>query len=193
MSGIVFKEYEENFRLGIKELDKFINNYFDEDGFPLSRNPNDLIHFTKYMLLLSKSIKDAQQHVPDFLDEIIRKNLICIKLIKTPNDQIPFFNGGYENNLNNLDNYLDELKVNKKDKKNSLGGIFLAKSKQQVLFFDIGGPPSKSYSKNYQSGPLSFEYFLDGAKIITNCGFGKNISQKAELISRLTASQSTLL
>ena len=100
MSGIVFKEYEENFRLGIKELDKFINNYFDEDGFPLSRNPNDLIHFTKYMLLLSKSIKDAQQHVPDFLDEIIKKNLICIKLIKTPNDQIPFFNGGYENKLN---------------------------------------------------------------------------------------------
>ena len=192
MSGIVFKEYEENFRLGIKELDKFINNYFDEDGFPLSRNPNDLIHFTKYMLLLSKSIKDAQQHVPDFLDEIIQKNLICIKLIKTPNDQIPFFNGGYENNLNSLENYLDELKLNKKDKKNSLGGIFLAKSKQQVLFFDIGGPPSKNYSKNYQAGPLSFEYFLDKAKIITNCGFGKNISQKAELISRLTASQSTL-
>ena len=29
-------------------------------------------------------------------------------------------------------------------------------------------------------------------KIITNCGFGSNISSKAELISRLTASQSTL-
>ena len=29
-------------------------------------------------------------------------------------------------------------------------------------------------------------------KIITNCGFGDNISTKAELISRLTASQSTL-
>ena len=29
-------------------------------------------------------------------------------------------------------------------------------------------------------------------KIITNCGFGNNISTKAELISRLTASQSTL-
>ena len=192
LSGIVFKEYEENFRFGIKELDKFINNYFDEDGFPLSRNPNDLIHFARYMLLLSKSIKDAQQHVPAFLDEIIKKNLICIKSIKTPNGQIPFFNGGYENNLKNLDTYLDELKINKKDKKDTLGGIFLAKSKHQFLFFDVGKPPNKSYSKNYQSGPLSFEYFLDGAKIITNCGFGKNISQKAELISRLTASQSTL-
>ena len=33
---------------------------------------------------------------------------------------------------------------------------------------------------------------MDGVKIITNCGFGNNISPKAELISRLTASQSTL-
>ena len=42
------------------------------------------------------------------------------------------------------------------------------------------------------AGPLSFEYYLDGMKIITNCGFGSNISSKAELISRFTASQSTL-
>ena len=33
---------------------------------------------------------------------------------------------------------------------------------------------------------------MDGTKIITNCGFGNNISNKAELISRFTASQSTL-
>ena len=49
-----------------------------------------------------------------------------------------------------------------------------------------------NFSKNYQSGPLSFEYYLDGVKISTNCGFGNNISTKDELFSKLTASQSTL-
>ena len=39
---------------------------------------------------------------------------------------------------------------------------------------------------------MSFEYFLDGIKIITNSGFGSHISKKAELLSRLTACQSTL-
>ena len=39
---------------------------------------------------------------------------------------------------------------------------------------------------------MSFEYYLDGIKIISNSGFGNNISTKAELVSRLTASQSTL-
>ena len=60
------------------------------------------------------------------------------------------------------------------------------------FFFDVGEPPEKSFSKSYQSGPLSLEYYLDGEKIITNCGFGSNISPKAELLSRLTSAQSTL-
>ena len=192
LSGIVFKEYEENFNLGIKELEKIVKSYFDEDGFPLSRNPNDLIFFTKYLLLCQETIKDAQQYMPDFLENIIKKNLACIKHIKTPDNQIPLFNGGSENNLELFEKYFESFKINKKDKKNLVGGIFNAKSKQQSLYFDVGSPPNKNFSRNYQSGPLSFEYYLDGKKIITNCGFGDNISNKAELISRLTASQSTL-
>ena len=39
---------------------------------------------------------------------------------------------------------------------------------------------------------MSFEYFLDGVKIISNSGFGDKISSKAELLSKLTACQSTL-
>ena len=64
--------------------------------------------------------------------------------------------------------------------------------KNSYIFFDVGEPPNKGFSKSYQSGPLSFEYFLDGEKIICNSGFGNNISNKAELLSRLTACQTTL-
>ena len=66
LSGLTFKEYEENFNIGIKELEKFIKNFFDEDGFPHTRNPNDLVFFTKYLILCHESIKDAQQYVPEF-------------------------------------------------------------------------------------------------------------------------------
>ena len=105
---------------------------------------------------------------------------------------MPLFNGSSENNLNKFEKYLDNVKISKREKKNIVGNIFIAKSKNQVFYLDVGEPPSKNFSKNYQSGPLSFEYYLDGVKIITNCGFGNNISNKAELVSRLTASQSTL-
>ncbi len=192
LSGVVFRDYEENHDIGIKALEKFVKYNFDKDGFPKTRSPNDLIFFTKYLLLCHENIKDAQLYVPEFLDDILKKNLECMKFLQTPENQVPFFNGASENDINHYEKYFKDLKINKKERKNTIGGIFFAKSKQQVVYFDIGGPPPKNFSRNYQSGPLSFEYFCDGTKIITNCGFGSSISPKAELISRLTASQSTL-
>ncbi len=192
LSGIIFKEYKSNYDLGIKELERFVKHYFDDDGFPFTRNPNDLILFTQYLLLCHENINEAQEFVPEFLSEILQKSLLCIKFLKTPDEKLPLFNGGSENNLNHFEKYLEKFKLNKKFKKNTIGGIFFAKSKNQILYLDIGSPPEKNFSRNYQSGPLSFEYYLDGMKIISNSGFGNNISTKAELISKLTASQSTL-
>jgi len=50
LTGLVFQEYEENFNIGIKELKILIKDFFDDNGFPLSRNPNDLFFFSKYLL-----------------------------------------------------------------------------------------------------------------------------------------------
>ena len=192
LSGLVFKEYINNFNIGIKELEKLIKDYFDDDGFPLTRNPSDLIFFSKYLLLCKECIKDAQQYIPEFLDIIINKNLKCIKEILTPNNQIPLFNGGTESNLEYFDKLLNDLNYKPKNKKKIIGGIHSFNIRNNAIFFDTGEPPKKDFSKSYQSGPLSFEYYLDGKKIITNCGFGSNISSKAELLSRLTSAQSTL-
>ena len=43
LTGVVFKEYEENFNIGIKELETLIKDFFDNNGFPLTRNPSDLV------------------------------------------------------------------------------------------------------------------------------------------------------
>ena len=192
LSGLIFKEYTENYNIGSKELEKLVKIYFDDDGFPLSRNPNDLIFFTKYLLLCKECIKDAQQYVPDFLETIIDKNLICLKNILTPNDNVPLFNGGTEENLDELIKFINKLEYKTKDKKKLIGGILIFNYKNNEIFIDTGEPPQKKFSSSYQSGPLSFEYYVDGIKIITNCGFGAKISKKAELLSRLTSAQSTL-
>jgi len=190
LTGLVFKEYEENYNLGIKEIEILAKNFFDDNGFPLSRNPNDLIFFTKYFIFCKEIIKDSQKYIPEFLDDIIKKNINCILFIKTPNDCLPLFNGATVLKLSQIEKYLENFKSNNKD--NNLGGLFRIKHKNHFLLIDIDKPPQKKFSKSYQSGPLSFEYFLDGIKIITNSGFGYQISKKAELLSRLTACQSTL-
>ena len=190
LTGLVFKEYEENFNIGIKELETLVKVFFDDDGFPLSRNPNDLVFFSKYLIFCKEIIKDSQKYIPEFLEDIVEKNLNCIHFLKTPNDQLPLFNGATSFNLRQIQKYLDDFKPN--NKKNGLGGLFKIKHKSHFLIMDVEKPPQKKFSRSYQSGPLSFEYFLDGVKIITNSGFGYQISKKTELLSRLTACQSTL-
>ena len=190
LSGLIFKEYEDNFKLGIKELENFVKDFFDNDGFPLSRNPNDLLFSSKYLIFCREIIKDAQKYIPEFLENIVEKNITCLNFVRCPNNQLPLFNGASENLINRLDDYLEKNYKRKSD--NIIGGLFKLKKKSHVVFFDVGGPPKKNFSKCYQSGPLSFEYFLDGEKIICNSGFGCNISSKAELLSRLTACQTTL-
>ena len=190
LTGLVFKEYEENFNIGIKELETLIKDFFDNDGFPLSRNPNDLVYFAKYLIFCKELIKDSQKYIPEFLQDIIDKSLNCIHYIKTPDNQLPLFNGASTVHLNQIQKYLDEFKPNSKNK--NLGGLYKIKYKNHFLLIDAEKPPKKRFSNSYQSGPLSFEYFLDGTKIITNSGFGSQISKRAEALSRLTACQSTL-
>ena len=190
LTGLVFKEYEENYNLGIKEIENLVKNFFDSDGFPLSRNPNDLIFFSKYFIFCKEIIKDSQKYIPEFLEDIIEKNISCIHFIKTPDGSLPLFNGATSFKISQIEKYLENKKSN--NKKNNLGGLFKIKHKNHFVLIDIDKPPRKRFSRSYQSGPLSFEYFLDGIKIITNSGFGSHISKKAELLSRLTACQSTL-
>ena len=191
LSGLAFKEYEENFQTGIEELESLVKNFFDNNGFPLSRNPNDLLFYSKYLILCKEIIKDSQRYVPEFLEDIIEKNLICLNYIKTPNGQLPLFNGATISELSQINQYLEKDR-NKNKKKENFGGLFKIKHRNHLIFIDVEKPPQKKFSNSYQSGPLSFEYFMDDIKIISNSGFGSRISKKAETLSRLTACQSTL-
>ena len=192
LSGLVFKEYEDNFEYGLRELEKLIEIFFDDEGFPLTRSPNDLLNYTKYFLLIKEVTKDAQKYIPSTLENTLEKNLECLKQITTPTNSLPLFNGSIEDDLTNFYDYINHFKIKIKKPKINAGNIHILKNKKDIIFFEAGDPPKKNYSSCYQSGPLSFEYFFDDQKIITNSGFGVNISNKARLLSRLTSSQSAL-
>ncbi|MDC0426508.1 heparinase II/III family protein [Pelagibacteraceae bacterium] len=192
LSGLVFKEYNSNFEKGIRSLKYTVENFFDKDGCPFNRNIYDLVQSSKFLILIKECCKDAQEYIPDFLDDIVDKLVDCLFSLQTSTNKNPLFNGASEFKIDDYLEYLSGLEYKSNNVINNIGQIYIARSKKSLLFFDAGSPPVKKYSKNYQSGPLSFEYFIDNYKIITNCGFGNKISKKVELISRLTSAQSTL-
>ena len=192
LSGLVFREYYNNYKIGLKELKKLIENSFDKNGFPKNRNFENLVLFTQYFVLIKEWIKGGQEIVPDFLEEIIEKNLVCINSLNNPLKKLPLFNGSTDKNLENFLEYLNKLNYNSKNNLKSVGEVQIIKNKKSTLYFDSGEPPTYRLSKDYQSGPLSFEYSSDNSKIITNCGYGKKISKKIQLLSKFTSAQSTL-
>ena len=192
LAGLVFKEYEGHYNYGEKELKKIVDIFFDRDGFPVTRNPNDLIKFSKYLILIKECIRNSHKYVPDYLDEIIDKSLNCIKSIITPNHQLPLFNGSTSFQLEEFFHYVLQLGYKFGKPKLNIGEFQIIKNKKNTIYFDVGEAPKKKFSNEYQAGPLSFEYYMESEKIITNCGFGFNISKKAMLLSRLTSAQSTV-
>ena len=52
LSGMIFKENNSNYKIGIRELEKIINIYFDKSGFPKSRNPEEVFICIKYLILI---------------------------------------------------------------------------------------------------------------------------------------------
>jgi uncharacterized heparinase superfamily protein len=189
---MIFKENNSNFKFGIKELEKIIKNYFDEDGFPKSRNPEEVFICIKYLILIREWLKEAQKPIPDFLNDIIGKCGNCYSLLSCSNKQFPLFNGSTEINYKDYDIFLKNLKYKFINKNQEVANLVKVQKKKFEFFIDCGNPPSNIFSKYYQAGCLAFELIANKQKIICNSGYGKYLSPKLSSISRSTAAQSTL-
>ena len=133
LSGMMFKENESNYKLGIKELEKVIKNYFDKAGFPKSRNPEEIFICIKYLILIREWFKEAQKNIPDFLNEIIGKCGNCYAMLSCSNKQFPLFNGATEINHKDYDTFLKNLKYKFINKNNEIAD--LVKIKKRNLNF----------------------------------------------------------
>jgi len=192
LSGLIFKENDLNYKIGIRELERVTKNYFDNNGFPKTRNPEEVFICLKYLILIREWLKESQKFIPDFLNEIINKCGNCYSMLSSSNKQFPLFNGANEINYKDYDAFLKNLKYKFNNKNFEIAGFIKIKTKKFEFFIDCGNPPPNSFSHYYQSGCLSFELIANKQKIICNTGFGKYLSPKLAEISRSTAAHSTL-
>jgi len=192
LSGMIFKENDSNYQIGIKELEKIIKNYFDDTGFPKSRNPEEVFICIKYLILIREWHKEAQRPIPDFLNEIISKCGNCYALLSCSNKQFPLFNGSTEINHKDYDVFLKNLKYKFINKNHEIADLIKVKKNKFEFFIDCGNPPPNIFSRYYQAGCLSFELILNKQKVICNSGYGKYLSPKLSSISQSTAAHSTL-
>ena len=192
LTGISYNE--KNFLFyGLKLLKKIIKISFDNEGFPRSRNIRQLVFYLKYFVLIREWLKESQNEIPEYLNEIIFYLGQSYILIHKNTEQNFLFNGNQISNNSDFNNYLKRLGYNFKSESYEIGGYIFLKNKKYAIAADLGAPPEKVFSKDYQSGALSFEFLSNNNKIICNSGYFQNYKHQLNLISKSTACHSSLV
>ena len=192
ISGIAYKN-RRFLDYGLSLLKKIIIETFDNNYFPKSRNIRQMVFYLKYFILIRELLKDSLNESPDYLDEIIFYLGKSYDFFWGSLKRDLLFNGNNISTNNEFDKYLNLLRYNFKSDKYNISGYTILKNKNAVLAMDTGSSPIKNYSENYQSGPLSFEFFFKDKKLITNSGYFQDHNHQLNSISKSTATHSTLI
>ena len=191
--GLCYQDEKNYLSFGLTLLKKISKTNFDNYGVPKSRSIKELILYLKYFILIREWFKESQITVPEHLDESIYYLGQGYAFFWKNSGSDLLFNGNNQSNNNEFDNYLKRLGYNFKNDSHELGGYIILKNKKICLSMDAGSTPSLNYTKDYQSGALSFEVISNGKKLICNCGYFKKSNSKLNHLSKLSAAQSTLV
>ena len=192
LAGISFKDQGKYYEYGLDLLRKIVNNSFLVDGFPKSRNPRQLLFYLKYLILIREILKESYNEVPEYLNETIYYSGKSFEFFyNNTNDQF-LFNGNHLTDLSSFNKFIKDHNYKFKSEGNTVGGYLILRNKKNSFIMDVGSPPEKKYSTEYQSGALSIEIVHEGEKLITNCGYYQDFKHKLNLISKSTATHSAL-
>jgi uncharacterized heparinase superfamily protein len=193
LTGLAYQNNKNYLDNGLNILKKIIKSSINNQGFPNSRNINQLIFYLKYFIVIREWFKESQNTVPEYIDETIYYLGLSYAFIWQNINHDILFNGNYISNNNEFDQYLKRFGYTFKNENKEVAGYAILKNKKIILAMDIGPSPIISQSNNYQSGALSFEIISSGKKLISNSGYFANKRNKLNKLSKSTALQSTLI
>ncbi len=192
LTGLCYSNNRKYLSFGISLLKKITKIALDNSGFPKSRSISQLVFYLKYFILIREWFKESQSSIPEYIDETIFHLGQGYAFFCQNTDYDFLFNGNNISNNHEFDNYLNKLGYKFKNNEKEFGGYTILKNKKVCLAIDTGSSPDFKFSKDYQSGALSFEIISNGKKLISNCGYYKK-DIRLNQFSKSTAAQSTLI
>jgi len=193
LAGLCYKIDKKYLTFGLGLLKKIIKNFLNNEGFVKSRNIKQQIFFLKYFILIKEWFKESQVEIPDFLEETIYYFGKAYAYFWQNIQVNLLFNGNNISYNKDFDNYLKRLGYKFKNEDKEYGGYTILQGKKIFLVMDTGPSPDIKYSKDYQSGALSFEIISNGKKLISNCGYYNKGNQKLSRLSKSSAAHNTLI
>ena len=193
LTGLAYNDHKNYLENGLNLLKKIIKSSIDNQGFPKSRSMKQLSFYLKYFIIIREWFKESQNIVPEYIDENIYYlgQSYCFAWQNIQQDIL--FNGNYLSRNNEFDQYLKRFGYKFINKSKEHAGYAILRNKNIILAMDVGSSPNKKFSRDYQSGALSFEVISKGKKLISNSGYFVNKKNKFNKFSKSTALQNTLV
>ena len=191
--GLCYQNEKNYLSFGTDLLKKISKLALDNYGFPKSRSIKQLVFYLKYFILIREWFKESQAGIPEHIDETIYYLGQGYVFFSDELSENFLFNGNNNSNNTEFNNYLKRLGYKFKNENKDFGGYIILKNKKVCLTMDAGSTPSLKFSRDYQSGALSFEIISNGKKLISNCGYYKGSNNKLHQLSKSSAAQSTLV
>ncbi|MDC1154942.1 heparinase II/III-family protein [Candidatus Pelagibacter sp.] len=191
--GLCYKNEKNYLSYGTNFLKKISKITLDNYNFPKSRNIKQLIFYLKYFILIREWFKESQIETPEYIEETIYHLGQGYAFLWQNIGSDILFNGNNISNNEDFDIYLKRLGYKFKNENQEYGNYIIFKNKKICLAMDAGPAPNIRFSKDYQSGALSFEIISNKQKIISNCGYYKKDHVKLNQLSKSSAAQNTLI
>ena len=128
LAGLSYQNTNGYLVYGLNLLKKIIKFSFDEDGFPKSRNIRQMFFYLKYFILVREWLKESQNEIPEYINEIIFYLGQSYNFIWQSLQQPLLFNGNHDESYYDFDKYLKIRGYNFKNKNNFVGGYGIFKT-----------------------------------------------------------------
>ena len=191
--ALCYNDEKKFLSFGLNTLRKISNSSLDSNGFPKTRSIKQLILYLKYFILIREWFKESKILIPEHINETIYHLGQGYAFTWQNIKHDILFNGNNISNNIEFDHYLKRFGYKFKNETKEFGGYVILQNKKISLIMDIGPSPSSKFSRNYQSGALSFEIISNGKKLISNCGNYNFKNSQLNLLSKSTATHSTLI
>ena len=140
--GLSYNDEKNYLPYGLSLLKKITNLALDNSGFTRSRSIKQLIFYLKYFILIREWFKEAQNEVPDFINETIFYLGRGYSFIWQNINSDILMNGNNTSNNLEFDQYLKRCGYKFKNENNEFGGYAILRDKKVSIVMDVGDSPS---------------------------------------------------
>ncbi|MCI4645084.1 MAG: heparinase II/III family protein [Hyphomonadaceae bacterium] len=181
-------------RSGLDRLDAECTAQILPDGGHVSRSPERLLRILLDLVSVRNLLRRIDAPEPDFLGKWLPRMGAMLNFHTSPDGGLLPFNDGAEARPQDVSAALSELDVPPRRFTFSPKSGFQKLERGSLrLVLDVGAAPDPPFADMAHAGALGFELHDGPARIVTSCGFSREVDVDMQAAVRRTGAHSTLV